>query len=303
MGDTLFADVSEWQVPVNDQYPHQVLSIRACDGTYRDNNFAANYAWAHAALDSGRLKALIVYCVYRTNWAETLSTMMSMVGVPHPRMIAMIDVESWGGQITGNQSDGINRLYWGLAGWLGNPSRVIAYGNTGDLNALWPTKPPGVRLIVASYGANPDYPGKLAHQFANNYVTPPFGACDINSADGYDIDSFCAALGLESDQDMTPEEHQMLQDCHDELFRRIKTRAGAGPNLDYEDTTLGYACNSDAFGFRNEQRLASMQTALWTLIRGLASKGVIDSTALADEYNKLALPAWPQDSNPFSLKS
>jgi hypothetical protein len=36
--DTLFADVSEFQVPVNDSYPYRVLSVRVCDGTYQDHN-------------------------------------------------------------------------------------------------------------------------------------------------------------------------------------------------------------------------------------------------------------------------
>jgi len=67
---------------------------------------------------------------------------------------------------------------------LGSPKRVIAYGNVSDLNALWPQKPPGIRLIVASYGSNPSYPGKFAHQFSDSQNVPPFGPSDINSADG-----------------------------------------------------------------------------------------------------------------------
>lgn len=195
--DTQWADVSEYQPPVTDAYPYQVLCIRANDGTYRDKTFAANYKWACDALNAGKLKALIVYCVYRSNWEQTLATTKAAVGIPHPHMAVMIDVESWGGQITGNQSSPINELYWGLADWLGNPLRVIGYGNTGDLNSLWRDKPPGMRLVVAAYGSNPDYPGKIAHQYADNQDTPPFGPCDINSADGMGVDELCAALGLQ----------------------------------------------------------------------------------------------------------
>ena len=202
--DVLFSDVSEWQVPVTDDYPFQVLSIRVCDGSYRDRNFPANYKWALRALDSGRLAALIVYVVYRPDWLTTLKTVRDMVDVPHPRMAVMIDVESWQGQISGNQSVGVNGLYYGLAAWLGDARRVIGYGNTGDLDTLWPLKPPGLRLVVASYGSNPDYPGKLAHQFANDHVTPPFGPCDINSADGYDLPALCTALGIDPPANPTP---------------------------------------------------------------------------------------------------
>lgn len=200
VADTLWSDVSEYQVPVTDKYPYQVLCIRSNDGTYYDKKFAGNYGWSCHALDSGRLRALIIYMVYRPNWQQTLDTTKAMVGVPHPHTAFMIDVESWGGQITGDNSDHINRLFWGLADWVGSTTRVIGYGNVGDLDTLWPTKPAGVRLIVAAYGSNPNYSGKLGHQFTNGIIdaleVPPFGHADVNSADGYDIDSFCAAIGI-----------------------------------------------------------------------------------------------------------
>jgi hypothetical protein len=200
MSDVLWADVSEWQVPVDDSYPWPVLAIRSNDGTYKDRDFAANYAWSKRALASGRLRALIVYMVYRPNWQETLATTKAMVGTPGPQVAFMIDVESWAGQIKGDQSSSVNALFHGLVSWCGNPARVIGYGNVGDLNSLWPTKPPGIRLIVAGYGSNPDYPGKLGHQFTNGVVdavpVAPFGAADVNSADGFDIDHFCTAIGI-----------------------------------------------------------------------------------------------------------
>jgi hypothetical protein len=206
--DTLFSDVSEWQVPVDDSYPYDVLSIRANDGTYRDKKFAQNYGWMRRALDSGKLKVGIVYMVYRQNWQETLNTTIDQInrnGGPHEHLVFMLDVESWGNEITGNQSDGINRLYWGLTDYLGTSfdhgtRRVIGYGNVWDLNNLWPTKPEGIRLVVASYGANPDYPGKIAHQFTNGEIdpvwVPPFGNSDVNSADGLDSFQFAVQCGV-----------------------------------------------------------------------------------------------------------
>jgi len=183
-----WADVSSYQPVVNDSYPHPVLAVRSNDGTYRDPKFAANYRWARSALDSGRIALLIVYCVYRENWQQTADTMIDMVGTPaHPKVVCMIDVESWGGQIGGNQSDGINKMYWRLADWLGDKRRVIGYGNRGDLVSLWPMKPPGVRLVVASYGGPPPaYPGIIAHQYSSTEPCIPFGTCDMNSANDYD---------------------------------------------------------------------------------------------------------------------
>jgi hypothetical protein len=110
----------------------------------------------------------------------------------------MIDVESAGGQVTGNQSDQVNREFHELAAWLGSPRRVIGYGNVTDLNALWPHKPTGARLIVAAYGSNPGYPGKFAHQFTDHANVPPFGPSDLNSADGMSAHDLQVMFGLTS---------------------------------------------------------------------------------------------------------
>ena len=60
---------------------------------------------------------------------------------------------------------------------------MIGYGNVGDLNNVWPNKPPGIRLVVATYGRNPPYPGEVAHQYTDGSGfggglpegAPPFG--------------------------------------------------------------------------------------------------------------------------------
>jgi hypothetical protein len=202
--DTIYADVSEWQRPVDNSYPYPVIAIRASDGTYRDRNWPTNYPWCCRRADEGALEFFIVYLVYRPNWAETLLTLKDMVGQPHPKMAVMIDVESWGGQIGGDHSDGINRLYWGIADWLGDRRRVIAYGNTYDLNTLWPDKPDGVPLVVAGYGQQPSYPGMVAHQYTDGQGyggglpegADPFGRCDMNAANGLSPKEFAAVCGI-----------------------------------------------------------------------------------------------------------
>lgn len=158
-----------------------MLSIRACDGTYRDHNFARNYAWVRTALDAGRLTFGIVYTYVRpATWksnAETVQAMFAANGRLHPRVSLMLDVES-GGNPGGGHSDPINRL--------------------------WPTKPDGIRLIIAAYGANPPYPGKVAHQYTDGRGyggglpegCPPFGRCDMNSADGLTPQQFPSACGI-----------------------------------------------------------------------------------------------------------
>jgi hypothetical protein len=289
VADVLFADVSSWQCVVNDEYPHPVLSIRSNDGTYRDPHFAANYAWATKALDSGKLKALIVYHVYRPNWVDTFNTIKSMIGTPHPRVAVMIDVESWNGQIRGDQSSSINSLYMRLVEWIGNSARVIAYGNKGDLDSLWPNKPKGIRLVVASYGRNVDYPGKLAHQFADNYDTPPFGPCDGNSADGYTIDQFCTAIGI--GDEMSAEIEQMIREMHVKVTGMVPTRAidttGKPDSEIYKDDMLGWSVNADGYGWRNEQRLIALQSevaALRAAISTLTAAVSADKDLDPDEF-------------------
>jgi hypothetical protein len=201
MVDTLWADISSWQSVVDDTYPYRVLAIRSNDGTYRDPDFAANYRWSVNAMNTGRLDFLIIYMVYRPNWLDTVTTCRQMVGIPDRRTVFMIDVESWAGQIVGDQSSSINSLVDNLAAWVGDRRRVIGYGNVSDLDTLWPSKPAGLNLVVAAYGSNPGYPSKIAHQFTNGIVDkvwiPPFGYVDDNSADGLSVADLMKILGVE----------------------------------------------------------------------------------------------------------
>ena len=76
--DTIFADVSEFQVPVDDSYTGAsftagngvsskfcVLSIRSNDGGHQDLHFTQNYQWCVRACNDGRLKFFIVYFYWR----------------------------------------------------------------------------------------------------------------------------------------------------------------------------------------------------------------------------------------------
>ena len=57
MTDTQWADVSEFQVVVTDAYPWEFFCFRSNDGNHLDAHFAANRAWADAAVASGRSSA------------------------------------------------------------------------------------------------------------------------------------------------------------------------------------------------------------------------------------------------------
>jgi hypothetical protein len=136
-----------------------------------------------------------------------------LVGTPHPKMAVRLDVESWGGQIRGDRSAGINAAYDAVGAFVGSTAKVIGYGNVGDLNSLWPNKPPGIRWWWPPTAANPPYPGKVAHQYTDGsgYAgglpegAPPFGRRDMNAADGFTAEEFARACGV-SATDSVPSE-------------------------------------------------------------------------------------------------
>jgi len=207
MTDTLWADISEFQTPVTDAYPHSIITIRSNDGGHQDAHFHENRQWCDNAVKAGKLAGYIVYYFWRPD-GTGITTCKEMVGTPSPHMALMIDVESGSGA-KGDQSAEINREHGEAVSWLGNdPKRVIGYGNVSDLNTLWAHKPTGLRLVIAAYGSNPGYPGKFAHQFSDSYHTPPFGNCDINSADGMSLQQVTDLLGIAAKPAPKPAAHQ-----------------------------------------------------------------------------------------------
>lgn len=242
MTDILFADVSEYQVPVNDSYPYQVLSIRVSDGTYRDHNFSRNYAWMRGAIDSGRLTFGIVYTYVRPNWqanADTVRAMIDAEGGLHPRVALMLDVES-GGNPPGDGSSWINALYWNLADYAGSAARIIGYANAYDFFNMWRVRPPGLRVVAAGYGSNPNLPGQVAHQYTdgNGYSpnlpqgAPPFGRCDMNSADGLTPQQFAAACGITTSEGwlmaLSDDEQTELLNKVRDIWDQLRGPDGAG---------------------------------------------------------------------------
>lgn len=207
MTDTIACDISYYQPVVDDTYPHKWLIFRACDGTFRDPHFAANYKWCRKAVKTGRLTGFTVYAVYRPG-VDIVSTVQSMVGKPGRHLTVMVDVESWNGEITGDHSVEITDVVKRFADWLGSRDRVLAYGNRYDLAALYPTRPDWLRLVVASYGSEePDVPHMVAWQYSQGLSTDPlppglprssrpFGDCDHNIFPGLAPSRVADTLGV-----------------------------------------------------------------------------------------------------------
>lgn len=188
---TVACDISEFQPVVNDSYPHRWLTFRVCDGDYLDHNVTANLAWCKAALAAGKLDGYTVYVVYRPGMNSTILGHLDGAGIPNDCWV-MVDVESWGSQITGDHSTEINALCSALAKRQGDQSRVWGYANLNDYRTVWPNRPAWLGLVVASYGGQqPTSPGPgplVGWQYTDGqYSEPnlpsssaPFGACDHN---------------------------------------------------------------------------------------------------------------------------
>ncbi len=215
MTDTVYADISEFQILVNDTYPHSFLAFRSNDADHKDLHFDANLHWAEHAVKTRRLAGFIVYFVWRPGVQDGYPTLRAQLGNAHrPRMAIMIDVESWGGQIRGDHSAALNTVRHQIVSWLNHlrPAwqrgpllaawyrrqdrrRVIGYGNAGDLHEIWPTRP-GVQIVLADYTRNPAAPVHLVHQYTDDGACRPFGHCDLNSADGLSPTGLARKLGL-----------------------------------------------------------------------------------------------------------
>ena len=77
-------------------------------------------------------------CTWRAKYPtqEAIDRKRDELGEIEGGMAVMLDVESWGGQIRGDRSAGINAAYDAVGAFVGSTEKVIGYGNVGDLNSL-----------------------------------------------------------------------------------------------------------------------------------------------------------------------
>lgn len=236
--DTLFADVSEWQAPLDDSYPYGGIAIRVSDGDYIDKKFAANYALVRQWLDSGRLKFALLYTYARPlTWESNAAAVRSTIdenGGLHPRASIELDVERGDGNPSTDQSEALNALHANLSDYAGSPARVVSYANAPDENSMWPNRPRGLRTRGAGYPDDPFLPGEYAHQYTDGSgfgaqvglpdSCPPFGNCDMNIAKGLSAEDVADLIGIGKPSSpttniggpldaLTPEQqHQLLDD-------------------------------------------------------------------------------------------
>lgn len=202
-----YADVSQYQVHVDDSYPHQILCLRSNSGDKLDEKFTENYRRALDLVRRGKLKAIIVYYFFRPGQAncDLWKASVTVDGKIPESVVCMVDVEGAPDKhgnrtITGNHSAEINDEVQRVRGWLGDAKRVIGYHNRKADPDLWITKPAGgIRMVVPWYnnnpGQSPEYEGLIAHQYTDKGPCKPFGTCDMNFAN-LRMSQFLEQIGL-----------------------------------------------------------------------------------------------------------
>lgn len=187
-------DVSYFQAKISNAYKRAFVIFRACDGSFVDPNAVANNTWCKANVGKRRglavLRVFGVYGVYEPG-VDTAGVMQRTLGAAHAKQFAMLDVESWGGKITGDHSTEIQAQVDSLTKWVGNnPARVVVYGNLSDLASIAPKLHPDVSFIVAGYSATrPVHTRMIGWQYSDGTTrwqhpagapisSAPFGNCD-----------------------------------------------------------------------------------------------------------------------------
>lgn len=192
---TTWPDVSEWQTPVTDAFTGPLICTRSSLSNFKvDDNIDKNSQWQQRKHSSGQLAFEFYYHVwYPGNEAQQHDLALRSIGGARAGVAMMLDLETWGGAISGDHTASIDDLRLRLARTLGGQSKVPVYGNGGDLAELYPGGPPEVPTILASYGPSwGRVPGnQTAQQYTNGVyqgpqglptATAPFGRCDFNGA-------------------------------------------------------------------------------------------------------------------------
>lgn len=214
---TVFVDISNHQAhKLDNSYPYHTVMFRCNDGNFDDPNFKANLAAARKmqrAKMLGRTRKLECFGIYITNstngdlQAAFNEFKKVFPGKPGPRFFLCLDVESWGGKVTGDHSKQYNAVREEMIQWLNagrvfkkrnlakDRLRVVAYGNVGDRAALWP-KSGSIKWAIADYSGNPTEPNELWHQYSDSGTVAPFGhPVDLDSADHHNPVQFAQAVG------------------------------------------------------------------------------------------------------------
>ena len=194
-GGSSWADVSQYQgKPVDHTYPYGVFCFRTNSGDKEDTLARQNATSAVQALKDSSTAIVMPYYFFRPG-EENCDLHRKILEETNlwnnPRTVSMVDVESAGGTISGDQSWEVNDEVNRLRGWYGNTRRVVGYWNPNADSGLWLTRPYALELIIPQYNNNPgDLSGVsnnlvVREAFAHQYTDK---AQDVSPWSGQNVD-------------------------------------------------------------------------------------------------------------------
>jgi len=217
---TIHPDVSEFQDHIDSSFNRDFVMLRISnEHGHVDDKIKVNLERALDFRRSGKIVNLGGYI--DPGVVDNSVHLKNLETVRFPKdAVVMIDAESWPQKktnkvlVSGDHSAQFNELADAIRSRQnGRADLVWGYGNTGDLNSLWPHRPSWLGLIVASYGLpKPSFPNMVGGQDTDDKLhdigdrprsTPPFGNCDHNEL-------FIPIPNPEED-DMTPEQADQLK--------------------------------------------------------------------------------------------
>lgn len=170
----IWADIAEFQNPLDSSYPYPVISCRVDNGGRLDNHIGGN--WAHAA-SNPKILIFIGYVVFIPGQLAGVMTRIKQVfGQRCPgKLVLRLDMES-GADFAGpgNHSAEANQWHAAFAAYLATAVREDGYANGGDWAGLWPSFPAGLKRALADYTSSLP-PGWYSYQYYGglDYPTPP----------------------------------------------------------------------------------------------------------------------------------
>lgn len=176
VGQTLFADISAFQVVVDGSYPYPVLGFRADSGNSTDGHAAAN--WAYCETHPSRIQVVIPYVIFKPGQSGAIMRRLKNLFGSQcpPRVVPEIDMES-GADFAGpgDHSSEANSFIATLAAWSGKRVKTQGYANSPDWQGCWPSHPVWMKRRLANYSADPVPPEYYSKQYygALPYPSPP----------------------------------------------------------------------------------------------------------------------------------
>lgn len=231
---TFWSDVSQYQgKAIESSYPLKVFAFRTNAGDETDTLAEENAKRAKVMLDSGQLEIVIPYYFFRPGQAncDLHREILERTGLfNHPRTVSMVDVESAGGSVVGDNTWEINDEVTRIRGWYNSFQRVIGYWNPNADPGLWIARG-GLNLVIPQYNRTPGDISSVqnaqaraeafAHQFTESAtdVAPWTGRNVDKNWSPYNVKELLVLFGMEKPEvGAYPSQEKMIQELWDQFI-------------------------------------------------------------------------------------